>query len=92
MRSRSLQIHFRGSLAVRPFIGKGLEMNTGEERVLSELQSALDALAKASEHLERVSQESTASGVSQKVAGANGLLKDLQQEVLHLMQLTRSEG
>jgi hypothetical protein len=67
-------------------------MNTGEERVLSELQSALDALAKASEHLESASQESTASGVSQKVAGANGLLKDLQQEVSYLMHLTRSEG
>ena len=47
-------------------------MNTGEERVLSELQSALDALAKASEHLEKASQESTASGASQKVAGAKG--------------------
>jgi hypothetical protein len=67
-------------------------MNTGEERVLSELQSALVALAKASEHLERASQQSTASGVSQKVAGAKGLLKDLQQEVSYLMHLTRSEG
>jgi hypothetical protein len=67
-------------------------MNTGEERVLSDLQSALDALAKASEHLERASQESTASGVSQKVAGANGLLKDLYKEVSYLMHLTRSEG
>jgi hypothetical protein len=39
-------------------------MNLGEERVLSELQSALDALAKASEYLERASQESTASRAS----------------------------
>jgi hypothetical protein len=67
-------------------------MNTGEERVLSELQSAVDVLAKACEHLERASQESTACGVSRKIAGAKGLLKDLQQEVLHLMHLTRSEG
>ena len=67
-------------------------MNTGEERVLSELQSALDALAKASEHLERASLESTASGVSQNVAGARGLLKELQQEVSYLIHLTRSEG
>ena len=67
-------------------------MNTGEERVLSELQSALDALAKASGHLERVSQDSTACGVSQKVAGAKRLLNELQQEVSYLMHLTRSEG
>jgi hypothetical protein len=67
-------------------------MNTGEERVLSELQSALDALTKASEHLARASQESTASEVSPKVAGAKAQLKDLQQEVLYLMRLTRSEG
>ena len=70
----------------------GLEMNTGEERVLSELQSALDALAKASEHLENASQESTASGASRKVAGAKVLLAELQQEVAYLMRLTRSEG
>ena len=67
-------------------------MNTGEERVLSELQSALDALAKASGHLARVSQDSTASGVSQKVAGAKRLLKELQEEVSYLMHLTRNEG
>ena len=67
-------------------------MNTGEERVLSELQSALDVLAKASEHLERASQESTASGVSDKVAGAKALLRDLQQEVSYLMRLTEREG
>jgi hypothetical protein len=67
-------------------------MNMGEERVLSELQSALDVLAKASEHLERASQESTASGVSQKVAGVKGLLKELQQEVSYLMHLARGEG
>jgi hypothetical protein len=67
-------------------------MNTSEERVLSELQSALDALAKASQHLERASQESTASGVSQRVAAAQGFLKDLRQEVLYLMHLARSAG
>src|SRR5262245_53618333 len=78
----------RGRSALR---SRGLEMNTGEERVLSELQSALDALAKASEHLEKASQESTASGVSQKVAGAKGLLQELRQEVSYLMHLTRSE-
>src|SRR5262245_4246667 len=67
-------------------------MNTGEERVLSELQSALNALTKASEHLERASQENTASGVSRKVAGAKGLLKELQQEVSYLMHLASGEG
>src|SRR5262249_34791808 len=75
-----------------PFIQRGLEMITGQERVLSELQSALDALTKSSEHLERASQESTASEVSPKVAGAKSLLKDLQQEVLYLMRLTQSES
>jgi hypothetical protein len=65
-------------------------MNTGEDRVWSELQSVLDALGKASEHLERASQDSTASGVSQKVAGAKGLLKELQQEVSYLMYLEKA--
>ena len=67
-------------------------MKAGEERVLSELQGALDALARASEHLERASQEGTASGVSRKVAGAKAMLRDLQQEVSYLMRLTRSDG
>jgi hypothetical protein len=67
-------------------------MNMAEERVLSELQSVLNALTKASEHLERASQESAASGVSQRVAGAKGLLKELQQEVSYLMHLARGEG
>ena len=67
-------------------------MNTSKERVLSELQSALDALTKASEHLERASQESTASEVSPKVAAAKALFTDLQQEVLYLMRIIRSEG
>jgi hypothetical protein len=77
---------------VRPGIREELEMNSGEERVLAELQSALDALVKASGHLETVSRDTTASGVSPKVAGARGLLKELQQEVSYLMHLTRSKG
>jgi len=82
----------RGTLFTEPFFQRGLLMSTDEQRVFSELQSASDALAKASEHLERASLEKTASGVPQKVAGAKSLLKDLQQEVSYLMRLIGGDG
>jgi hypothetical protein len=61
-------------------------------RGLSELQRALDALAEASGHLEAAAQEGAAAGVGTKLAGAKGLLTDLQQEVTHVMRLLRGEG
>jgi hypothetical protein len=67
-------------------------MGTGDERVGSELQNAMEALTKASGHLDRAAQASTASGLSQGIAAANGLLKDLQQEVSYLMRRARSGG
>jgi hypothetical protein len=67
-------------------------MYTGEDRVWSELKSVLDALGKASERLEKASQDSIASAVSQKVAGAKGSLEELRQEVSYFMHQIRSES
>jgi hypothetical protein len=67
-------------------------MDANDERVRAELQHALDALTKASGHLDEAARAGAPPGLARKIEAANGAVKDARGEVSYVMRLARAGG
>jgi hypothetical protein len=67
-------------------------MDANDERVRAELQHALDALTKASGHLDEAARAGTPPSLARKIKAANGAVKDAREEVSYVLRLARAGG
>jgi hypothetical protein len=67
-------------------------MEADDGRVRAELQHALDALTKASGHLDEAARAGTPPGLARRIEAANGAVKDAREEVSYVLRLARRGG